>query len=264
MRNHQQPNSRSVLCRTLLAAALAVSLAGCEDGATGTDSGGYTANDSGGSTGDDAAASPDTQPAYDLGVSLDTADTFSWATPDTGGVRWDGMQQDSIAPDSAQVCRPVTAECGAPNTPPCAPGDRCKAKYGGTGDRGWPVATNASGPLVNGVAGCKDSNGKTWPSVGAGSATWFQYNKCGTYKDFAIGTHCTMAIVSYNDCCSGCVLKNIEFDVQEKVGTSWKTMRHIKHPFTGTCASYTDRYTPQSGVVRIKMTTGFYVCAYQE
>jgi hypothetical protein len=173
---------------------------------------------------------------------------------------------DAAGPDGAVLCQATAQPCGA-STRRCAPGDKCSGLYNGSGVRAWPMATDATGPTADsGVQGCTDSQGNVWPSEGVGAATWFEFIDCGSYKIFPVSTGCKFDILTYNDCCSGCYLQNVNLDVQEMVDGGWTTLMTINHPYTGSCASWNDSYVPTTAQVRLLINGGIgsYACVYEE
>jgi hypothetical protein len=199
-----------------------------------------------------------------LAIDLTPADSLARDHPLPDLPPPDMPLPDLTPPDTAKRCQAPRKPCGPPAAPPCPPLDKCKNLYKGSGLRNWPTKTDASGALVSGYPGCKDSKGKTWPSIDVGAANWFRYINCGTYKDYPVHQNCTFEILSYNDCCSGCVLKNIDYDIQEQVGGKWTTIKTIRHAFTGSCDNHVDAYSPSTTSVRIQSNKGFYVCVFEK
>lgn len=142
----------------------------------------------------------------------------------------------------------------------------CGQTYKGPGARLWPDVTDATGPLVGSAKGCSHTLGFTVPSVGPGSASWFDFIDCGTYKEFPTGKGCALRIVSYADCnCPTCMLRDIRYQVQEKTTTQWVTKLTIDHPYVQTkCDGYIDTFVPTTSRVRIVAVKPAYVCVFQE
>lgn len=205
-----------------------------------------------------------------------TGGTLPDATPDVGGgdgstdtgvTNFDAAWDAGEAGLEASTCTAVSGvQCGTAIA--CAPGDRCHALYTGTGIRDWPIDSDATGPVGDaGAHTCTQSNGNHWPSVGVGSATWFGFIDCGSYKTFPVSAGCSFDILTYQDCCSGCYLNDINVAVQEKVNGLWTTQETITHPYTpGVCGHFDDIYVPKTNEVRLlyQGSDGFYTCVFQQ
>jgi hypothetical protein len=206
----------------------------------------------------------------EVAIDLPQEDQWEAENPPPDVVPSDGedeAQEPDVAPDTPPVCAALSENCGGPGQP-CAPGDRCGSLYTDTGVRNWPVSADATGsPMPDGRPSCYCASPEgEWPAIGVGSATWFDFVDCGTYKDYDVSANCRFAILSYTDCCSGCMLQHIAYDIQEDAGGgTWVTAAHIDYPEThGTCQVHTDYYDPETGRVRILNTGAFYVCVFQE
>lgn len=262
---------RTVL--VLLAAGVIAACASSSSKPSGGGSGGSIGSDAGGAAGNGGA-----QGSGGSGATGGSGGSTPDATPpDAGGdTGTDTGTPDANPPDATQDASPDTGSdastCGATSQQcgtsiACAPGDKCHALYTGTGVRDWPVDTDATGPVGDSGGGtCTDSKGNDWPSEGVGSATWFEWGSCGSYKTFPVTSGCAFDILSYNDCCSGCVLNDVNIDVQEKINGTWTTQTTISHPYTGQCEHWDDVYIPKTSQVRLQYagSAGSYVCVFQQ
>lgn len=129
------------------------------------------------------------------------------------------------------------------------------------GERIWPVDTDASGEV------CRPASGGAIPATGEGSATWFGFGGCGTWKIFDVQPGETYKITSRIDTCFDCVLFDDAYAVQEFVDGSWETQdSHPAIKATKTNARVVE-YTPDSDRIRIKNLNGnrgigFYLRVY--
>lgn len=125
------------------------------------------------------------------------------------------------------------------------------------GERVWPVDTNAS----DGV--CLSANDEESPASGEGSAAWFDYGGCGSWKEFEVESGRSYRVVSRTD--QG-VLTDAAHEIQERVDGEWETKRRVEDPL-GPDARRTQEYTPETGRLRVVNVdggsgTGFYLELY--
>jgi len=129
------------------------------------------------------------------------------------------------------------------------------------GERIWPVNTDASGGV------CRPASGGTKPATGPGSAVWFGFGGCGTWKVFEVQPGETYRITSRIDTCFGCVLYDDAYAIQEFVDGSWETQESYPAIKATKTNARVVEYTPDSDRIRVKNINGnrgigFYLRVY--
>lgn len=129
------------------------------------------------------------------------------------------------------------------------------------GERIWPIDTNASGGV------CRPAAGGTKPATGKGSASWFGFGGCGTWKVFDVQPGDTYKITSRIDTCFDCVLFDDAYAIQEFVDWSWETQESYPAITATKTNARVVEYIPDGDRIRIKNLDGnggigFYLRVY--
>jgi len=111
------------------------------------------------------------------------------------------------------------------------------------------------------VKTCIDSEGKTWPATGEGSAAWFGWGGCTHNKYYYVNPGQQLRFHVYTDSCPGCVCYFPNFYVYEYENGSWISKKYFDLPDTKGITRE-EYYAPSSNMMKIYAPSCFYLDIY--
>jgi hypothetical protein len=68
---------------------------------------------------------------------------------------------------------------------------------------------------------CRDAGGKTWPTTGSNSESWFNWGGCADTKIYDVAVNQELVLKPATDDCSSCVCYIPDFDIYEERESGW-------------------------------------------
>jgi len=123
-----------------------------------------------------------------------------------------------------------------------------------------PIGTEIN-PYDADVKTCIDSEGKTWPTIGEGSAAWFLWGGCAKEKYYEVTQGQELTFHVYTDSCPGCVCYFPNFYVYEYENGGWVQKKYLDLP-DQKGLTLDEKYTPNSNKIKISASNCFYLDIY--
>lgn len=113
-------------------------------------------------------------------------------------------------------------------------------------------------PFEADVKYCRDSKEKEYPATGTGSAKWFLWGGCASWKSYNVSPGKELVLHIFTDSCAGCVCYYPNFYVFEFKDGQWKETKYFDLPDKkGTSENVF--YVPSSDKIKILAKNCFYL-----